>query len=133
MAADCVSSSFDFFTALFLGFCPSVCLSVCLFVCLLGITKRSRYQGVAIETRFPFYAFTGLCWGAFFAHVGSSWRSWAPSWLILALLGRILSPRWRNIAPRWPKIAHLVAKMRQHSPTWPPHGSRWTPRPPKQF
>ena len=74
------------------------------------------------------FGWSGLCWGPFFARFGSSWRSWAPSWLNLALLGRILSPRWRNIAPRWPNIAHSVAKMRQHSPTWSPHGSKRTPQ-----
>ena len=50
-----------------------------------------------------------------FAYLASSWRSCAPSWLILALLGLILSPSCSKMAPSWPNIAQHRAKMRQHS------------------
>ena len=66
--------------------------------------------------------YVGAPFSHFFAQVGSCWRSWALSWLILSLLGPILSPscskmapRWPNIAPRWPNIAQHSAKMSQHS------------------
>ena len=49
-----------------------------------------------------------------FAYLASSWRSCAPSWLILALLGLILSPSCSKMAPSWPNIAQHRAKMRQH-------------------
>ena len=47
-------------------------------------------------------------------YVGSCWRSWALSWLILALLGSILSRSCRKMAPRWPNIA---PKKRAKTPT----------------
>ena len=53
--------------------------------------------------------------GAHFRHLVSSWRSWALSWLILALLGHILSPSCSKMVPRWPNIAQHSAKMSQHS------------------
>ena len=53
--------------------------------------------------------------GAHFRHLASSWRSWALSWLILALLGAILSPSCSKMAPRWPNIGQHSAKMSQHS------------------
>ena len=53
--------------------------------------------------------------GAHFRHLASSWRSWALSWLILALLGHILSPSCSKMVPRWPNIAQHSAKMSQHS------------------
>ena len=43
-------------------------------------------------------------------YVGSCWRSWALSWLILALLGSILSPSCRKMAPRFPNIAPKRAR-----------------------
>ena len=52
---------------------------------------------------------------AHFRHLVSSWRSWALSWLILALLGAILSPSCSKMAPRWPNIRQHSAKMSQHS------------------
>ena len=62
---------------------------------------------------------------AFSLYVGSCWRSWPLSWLILTLLGPILSPNCRKITPRWPYLAQHIAKMgqdsakmAQHSPTW---------------
>ena len=54
-------------------------------------------------------------YGAHFRYLVSSWRSWALSWLILALLGAILSPSCSKMAPRWPNIAQHSAKMSQHS------------------
>ena len=53
--------------------------------------------------------------GAHFRHLASSWRSWALSWLILALWGTILSPSCSKMAPRWPNIGQHSAKMSQHS------------------
>ena len=53
--------------------------------------------------------------GAHFRHLVSSWRSWSLSWLILALLGHILSPSCSKMVPRWPNIAQHSAKMSQHS------------------
>ena len=53
--------------------------------------------------------------GAHFRYLASSCRSWALSWVILALSGRILSPSCSKMAPRWPKIAQHSAKMSQHS------------------
>ena len=53
--------------------------------------------------------------GAHFRYLVSSWRSWALSWLILALLRPILSPSCSKMAPRWPNIAQHSAKMSQHS------------------
>ena len=49
-----------------------------------------------------------------FGYLASSWRSCAPSWLILALLGLILSPSCSKMAPSWPNIAQHRAKMSQH-------------------
>ena len=49
-----------------------------------------------------------------FGYLASSWRSCAPSWLILALLGLILSPSCSKMAPSWPNIAQHRAKMKQH-------------------
>ena len=51
--------------------------------------------------------------GPHFLYLVSSWRSWALSWLILALLGAILSPSCSKMAPRWPNIAQHSAKMSQ--------------------
>ena len=53
--------------------------------------------------------------GAHFSYLVSSWRSWALSWLILALSGHILSPNCSKMVPRWPNIAQHSAKMSQHS------------------
>ena len=49
-----------------------------------------------------------------FGYLASSWRSCAPSWLILALLGFILSPSCFKMAPSLPNIAQHRAKMSQH-------------------
>ena len=54
-------------------------------------------------------------YGAHFRHLVSSWRSWALSWLFLALLRPILSPSCSKMAPRWPNITQHTAKMSQHS------------------
>ena len=67
---------------------------------------------VFMRTRFPFLIFTG---SVFFAQVGSCWRSWALCWLILSLLGPILSPSCSKMAPRWLNIAQHSAKMSQDS------------------
>ena len=68
------------------------------------------------------------CMYVFFAQVGSCWRSWALSWLILALLGSILSPSCSKMAPRWPNIAQHRAKMNQHSLQEPPTRPPKTPK-----
>ena len=49
-----------------------------------------------------------------FGYLASSWRSCAPSWLILALLGLILSPSCSKMARSWRYIAQHRAKMNQH-------------------
>ena len=49
-----------------------------------------------------------------FGYLGSSWRSCALSWLVLALLGLILSPSCSKMAPSWPNIAQHRAKMSQN-------------------
>ena len=54
-------------------------------------------------------------YGAHFRYLVSTWRSWALSWLILALLGTILSPSCSKMAPRWPNITQHSAKIAQHS------------------
>ena len=53
--------------------------------------------------------------GTHFRYLVSSWRSWALSCLILALLRPILSPSCSKMAPRWPNITQHTAKMSQHS------------------
>ena len=58
--------------------------------------------------------------GAHFRYLASSCRSWALSWVILALLRSILSPSCSKMAPRWPNIAQHSANMSQHSSQEPP-------------
>ena len=73
-------------------------------------------------------------------YVGSCWLSWALSWLILGLLGSILSTKCRKMAPRWPNMASKrarecanTAKGRAErglsplhpSPQDPPKGHAW--------
>ena len=85
-------------------------------------TNASKYNALPVPTLDRFIL------RPFFAQVGSSWRSWAPSWLIFALLGRILSPRWRNITPRWaniaPRCAKIAPKRPQIAPARPPKTSK---------
>jgi hypothetical protein len=55
--------------------------------------SRSNAKQVYVGTPFRF----------FFVYVGSCWGSWAPCWLMLALLGPILSPscsKMPKMAPR---------------------------------
>ena len=58
----------------------------------------------------PKWTQDGVKMGLRWRYVGSCWRSWALSWLILALLGSILSPSCRKMAPRWPNIAPKRAR-----------------------
>ena len=58
---------------------------------------------------------------AFSRYVGSCWRFWALCWLILSLLGPILSPSCSKLATRWLNIA-------QHSPTEPWEPNFWFPK-----
>ena len=59
--------------------------------------------------------YVGALFSAFFAQVGSCWRSWALCWLILSLLGPFLSSSWSKMAPKWLNIAQHSAKMGQDS------------------
>ena len=76
--------------------------------------SRSNAKQVYVEALFR----------GFFVHVCSCWRSWAPSWLILALLGPILWPSCSKMSPKWPNIDKHSAKMGQNSSPRAPKSSK---------
>ena len=123
--------------------CMHLCVNVCMHACMyffaqVGSCWRSwvllqhfacppsakRFLKFRASRSNAKQVYVGAPFSAFFAQVGSCWRSWALCWLILTLLGPILSPSCSKIAPRWPylaepdaKMGQDSAKMAQHSPT----------------